>query len=161
VAADTPLDGGTFADRAFRVATDAYAASPASWERSVQSALAELLAFLAGESEQTEGCVALAPGGHPGTLEHREELVERFATLLSPGFETPQPPPPIVAEAIGGAILELVRIHVKERRVDDLPSALPTATLIVLTPFVGPKQAGELATARAEPGPVRASRLGG
>lgn len=145
MASSAPLDE-PFADQAFRIAAEAYAASPAGWERAIRSALAELLAFLAREPEQTATCLAIGPGEHPAALVHRDEVVERFTTLLGPGFAMPrEPPPPVVAEAIGGGILELIRIHVEERRVDDLPSALPSATLIALTPFVGPEHAERLA----------------
>lgn len=145
-----------FADRAFRVAADAYAAAPAGWERAIQSALAALLAFLARQPEQTETCVAIAPGADRAALARRDEVVERFSTLLDPGFAIPpERPPSIVAEAIGGSILELIRIYVEERRVDDLPSALPNATLIALTPFVGPADAWRRAEGAR---PVRAGR---
>lgn len=145
MAAERALDS-SFANRAFRVAADAYQASPAGWAPAIRSALAELLAFLADQREQTETCVAIAPGEHPAALARRDEVVEQFTSLLDPGFAIPaQPPPPVVAEAVGGGILELIRIHVEERRVGDLPSALPHATLIALTPFVGAKRAGELA----------------
>lgn len=156
MAANAPLEDA-FADRAFRVAADAYGASPGSWERAIHSALAELLAFLADRPEQTRTCVTIAPGGDSTTaLARRDALVERFATLLRPGFAiASRRPPPVVAEAIGGGILELIRIHVEERRVEDLPSALAHATLIALTPFVGPEQAEQVV---ADPGALRTSR---
>lgn len=136
----------SFADRAFRVAANAYDASSEGWEWATRAALAELLAFLARQPEQTETCMAVDPGEHRAALMHRDRVVERFAALLRPGFAIPpQPPPPVVAEAIGGGILELIRIYVEERRVDDLPSALPSATLIALTPFVGSERAERLA----------------
>ena len=135
-----------FADRAFRVTVDAYVASAARWERAIPSALAGLLAFLAAQPEQTRTCIAVAPGEHPAALARRDQIVERFVTLLRPGFAIPaKPPPAVVAEAIGGGILELIRIHAEERRLEDLPSALPNATLIALTPFVGPEHAEQLA----------------
>jgi hypothetical protein len=135
-----------FADRAFRLATAAYAASAASWERGIQSALAELLAFLARQPEQTQTCVAIASNEHPAVPMYRDQVIGRFTTLLSPGFAIPlKPPPPVVAEAIGWGILELIRIHVEERRIEDLPNALPDATLIALTPFVGPAGAEQVA----------------
>jgi hypothetical protein len=148
--------GERFVDRAFRAAADAYVACPASWERATRSALAELLAFLARQPEQTETCVAISPGDHPAALVRRDEVVERFAALLRPGFGIPpQPPPSVVAEAIGGGILELIRIHVEERRVEELPDALPSATVLALTPFVGPERAEQLAAGERR---VRASR---
>ena len=146
----------SFAELAFRATAGAYGAVRASWERAVQSALAELLAFLARQPEQTRTCVAIDPGEHAAALARRDEVVERFATLLGPGFEIPpEPPPPVVAEAIGGGILELIRIHVEERRIAELPRALPHATLIALTPFVGPERAERLAMQERR---VRASR---
>jgi len=141
--------GESFADQAFAAAADAYAATPHGWERAVQSAIAALFEFLVTHPARTTACVAGESGAGPDALARRDRLIDRFAGLLRPGFAAAdRPPPPVVAEAIGGGIYELVRSHVLERRLDQLPAAIPDATVVALSPFLGPAEALEVARAK-------------
>lgn len=136
-----------FADQAFAVAADAFAGTAESWERGVQAAIAELFDFLAQRAGETKACVVTDCGGGAEALARRDRTIERFTQLLQPGFSAATaPPPPVVAEAIGGGIYELVRGHVLERRLEHLPSAAPDATVIALSPFIGPDGAAALAS---------------
>ncbi|HEX2161337.1 MAG TPA: hypothetical protein VHF88_05890 [Thermoleophilaceae bacterium] len=138
-------DGGaappddTFADQAFAVAADAYARSTSdSWERAVHAAIARLFGFLAERPLETRTCVVRDCGAGPRALGQRDRAIDRFAQLLQPGFAAAAtPPPPVVAEAITGGIYELVRSHVLERRLGELPDAVPDATIVALAPFLG------------------------
>lgn len=137
---DAPL-----ADRAYRAAAAAYLAAPHGWEAGVHAALAEVLELLAREEEETARCAVLtAPT--LAEMAERNRLVERFAGLLGPrGEATDVARPEVLAEAVGESVLELIGSYVAERRVAELPEALPTATLLALTPFVGSDAAEELA----------------
>lgn len=140
--------GGSFADEAFAVTADAYASSP-SWERGLHAAIGSLFGFLAEHPDRTNACIVADCGTAPGALTRRDRLIERFAELLRPGFERAPgpPPPPVVGEAIGGGLYELVRSHVLERRLGELPAAVPEATVVALAPFIGSADAAELAGA--------------
>jgi hypothetical protein len=141
-------EDGSFADRAFSAATDAYLATAGSWERAVQSALATLLDFLASEPQQIESCMAALNA--PAAQGRREAMIERFAELLRPDDSlAPDPPARVVSEAIGNAVFGLIEAQLREHGPDTLPEALPMATLIALAPFVGPEQAERLATTAA------------
>lgn len=130
--------GESFADQAFEAAARAYMGAPEGWERRVQAAIAALFDFLVDRPEQTRTCVVAEGAAGPDALTRRDSVIDRFAGLLRPGFAAARtPPPPVVAEAIGGGIYELVRTHVLERRLDELPRAVPDATLVALSPFVG------------------------
>lgn len=131
------VEGASFADQAFAVATEAYAGAAGNWELSVQAAIVALFDFLAERPDQMNACV-LADCERPSRemLARRERTIERFTELLRPGFAAaPVPPPPVVSEAIGGGIYELVRGHVLECRLDELPAAAADATFVALSPF--------------------------
>ncbi len=129
---------GSFADEAFAATAGAYARADGSWEVAIQSAIGSLFDFLADRPDQTKACIVGDCGGDPGALARRDAVIDRFAELLRPGFAAaPAPPPAVVAEAIGGGIYELVRSHVLERRLADLPDAAPDATVVALSPFMG------------------------
>jgi len=135
---DMSPPGGSFADEAFATAVNAYAGAPDGWEVAVQSAIASLFDFLAGRPDQTTACIVADCGVGPEALARRDKVIDRFVELLRPGFAaSATPPPPVVAEAIGGGIYELVRSHVLERRLEDLPGAVPDATIVALSPFMG------------------------
>jgi hypothetical protein len=143
----TPSDS-SFADEAFAAAASAYADTRASWELAVRAGIESLFRFLAARPRQTSACVVSGARGGPDALAGQERLIERFVELLQPGFAVaPTPPPPIVAEAIGGGIYAIVRGHVLERRLDELPAAAPDATFVALSPFLGRADAAELANA--------------
>jgi hypothetical protein len=136
---------GSFEDEAFAATAAAYARGDEIWERSVQVAIAGLFAFLAKHADRTKACIVGEHGAGIAAQGARDRAVARFVALLDQGFERPDAPPPVVAEAIGGGVYEIVRGHVLERRLADLPAAVPEATIVALSPFVGPERAFELA----------------
>lgn len=137
--------GGSFADEAFAATASAYAGAP-SWEVGTREALGRLFEFLADHPDRTEACMAGDSDGGVEALRRRDRLIARFAELLRPGFESARSRvPDVVGEAIGGGIYELVRAHALELRIDELPDAVPDATVVVLAPFIGSAGAAELA----------------
>jgi hypothetical protein len=125
----------SLADEAFAVTAEAFARMPGDWELAIQSAIAALFVFLASRPDQTTACF-VEDGLGPTALARRDRTIDRFVELLRPGFATTSmPPPPVVAEAIGGGIYEVVRGHVLERRLEELPAAIPDATAVALSPF--------------------------
>lgn len=138
------LDG--FADQAFGAAAGAFTSTAGPWEDAVGSALAELFEFLAANPLRTREWATSNPS----------DTYTRFAEFLEPGFaEAQTPAPALVAEAVSGAVFELIRLHAIENRLDELPDAAPLAALIALTPFVGSERAELLTSPRA---PTRARR---
>jgi hypothetical protein len=136
------------ADQAFAVAASAYAGTPDRWDLAVRAAISALFDFLANRPSEATSC--LAPDGPLGAedLAERDRLIKRFATLLEPGFElAAEPPSPVVTDAVGGGIYEIVRGFGRERRLQELRTAIPDATVVALTPFVGAKVAAEVAGA--------------
>lgn len=146
---DATAASGRFAEEAYAATADAFARAPGSWESAVLEAIASLFEFLAERPDQTRACL-LRPAGAPGdAFARRERAVERFAQLLlQPGFEAvADPPPPVLKDAIAGGIHELVCGYARERRLAELPAAVPNAAVVVLSPFVGNVAAHERANA--------------
>jgi hypothetical protein len=137
-AGSLPSDEHSFADQAFAATAQAYATAPDGWDLAVRAAIARLFEFLAERPDETRACITAMSGA----LSVRDATIDRFAELLRPGFATsPTTPPAVVAEAIGGGIYELVRSHVVERRISELPGAAANATIVALSPFVGADRA--------------------
>jgi hypothetical protein len=137
----------SFEDEAFAVTAEAYARQSGDWEQAVQAALARLFAFLADHPDRTNACIVGDYGIGEAALDRRDGTIDRFAAFLREGFERAGAPPPVIAEAIGGGVYEIVRGHVLERRLEQLPAAIPEATVVALSPFVGPARAQELGRA--------------
>ena len=134
------------AEQAYAASADAYMQTPGSWAEAVHAALAQLLDFLAGCPELTRMCIVEALYAGSPALERRDHALARFADFLEPGYsQSADPPPGVVSEAISGGVYELIRAHAVERRLEALPEALPEATLIALSPFVGSAEAERLA----------------
>jgi hypothetical protein len=136
----------SFADEAFAAAANAYARTSENWERAIHAAIADLFDFLADHPAQTTSCLIVDCGVSPQALERRDRLIEHFTQFLRPGFSmSAAPPPPIVGEAIGGGVYEMIRGHVLDRRLDELGAAVPHATVVALSPFIGAARAMRLA----------------
>ncbi|HYI81093.1 MAG TPA: hypothetical protein VEW67_09560 [Thermoleophilaceae bacterium] len=145
----------SFADEAFAATAAAYSREPGSWESAVEAAIGQLFDFLASRPAQTNACIVDHCGTGPGALARRDRVLDRFVELLLPGFAaTATPPRPVVAEAIAGGIYELVRGHVLERRLDDLPAAVPDAVVVVLSPFIGAERSGAAPLQRGPTPPI-------
>jgi hypothetical protein len=165
-----PAPRSSFVDEAFAVTAAAYVREPGTWENGIQAAISQLFDFLASRPAQTNACIVDHCGAGPEALAQRDRALDRFVELLRPGLAAAAtPPPPVVAEAIAGGIYEVVRGHVLERRLDDLPAAVPDATVVALSPCTGAKRSGAapllrgptppIAVPEAEPSDV--SRTGG
>lgn len=138
--------GGDLADRAFSATAEAYVQTSAGWTHAVRAGLTALFRFLAANATEVGPCIDQQSRSGLDGLDRRDALLTRFAELLAPGYvEGSRRPPAVVAEAISGSVFELIHIHAAEGRLDELPDAVPAATAIALTPFVGSDEAERLA----------------
>jgi hypothetical protein len=147
IASEEPPSEADFAERALTAATSAYAASASAWELGVRAAIGALFEVLAADPRRTTACIVDDLDGGPAGPPRRDRLIRRFTALLQPGFDRSRVrPPEVVAEAIGGGIYEIVRAHAHQRRLGELPAAVPEATVVALSPFLGPDAAAALAS---------------
>jgi AcrR family transcriptional regulator len=119
------------------------------WPHGVRAALEGFLGYLSRETDWAHaGVVEVLAAGRRG-MERRDDAIEMFSALLEPGFDLAPGTPPIAAEAVGGAIFDLLYHEIRDRGAERLLELLPIATFIVLTPFVGPEKAVEIANERS------------
>lgn len=78
-------------------------------------------------------------------LDQREVVTEGMEGLLAPGYELKPDTPPIAAEAIGGALYELLYDHVNKKGPETLPDLVPTLVYVTLAPFLEAEAAYEVA----------------
>lgn len=126
----------------------AYAAQP-DWRYGVRAGLAALLDFLASEPSFAHLALFDALTATPRTTERAYEGAAAYAELLIPGAERARRlvlSPTVTIEAIVGGLFELCCTYALRGHADRLPELLPRATYFALAPFIGPEQAGVVAT---------------
>jgi len=116
----------------------------AEWPDRVWSGLEALLAHLAAEPDLT--CVDLveALGAGPEAVGRFFENRLAFTLFLNEGYSLrigKRGLPNLCSEAIGGAILELLRAEIHERGPESLVRALSIAVYVAIAPFIGPEEA--------------------
>jgi AcrR family transcriptional regulator len=147
--------GRTGGEWGFQAAVEAYAVQVGDWPRAVAAGLQAYLRFLAVEPGHARlGFVDIFTAD-PEALQLRDEIVAAFVAYLHPGFElahADHPAPPIAADAIGGAIWELLQHHIQHGAIERVVLLAPQVTYIALTPFLGADRAARLAVDTTTPG---------
>jgi AcrR family transcriptional regulator len=134
--------------QAFAAASLAYVNSAGSWAEAVHQALGALLDFLAGTPAFTNLYAIETARAEKPLAEARDRALARFMEFLEPGFSEADEevmPPRIASETIAGGFFELIRLHVVRGSIAALPQALPVATIVTLSPFVGLDEAKRIA----------------
>jgi AcrR family transcriptional regulator len=140
VAASTRRLFGQMAEAALSVEGDAPLA--------LHHALATMLRELAGAPEMTYLSVVELPSLGPLLHARRERMLHLFSTFLDPGvaaLDHPSPSPEAISLSITGGLWELVRRYALERRLHELPDALPAISHLCLSTFFGIDEAGRVA----------------
>jgi AcrR family transcriptional regulator len=127
----------------------AYAAQP-DWHLGVREGLSALFDFLASEPAFAHLALVDALAATRRTAERAADGAAAYGELLIPGAEQATDltlPPAVAIEAIAGGLFELCLTYALHGQIQRLSELLPRATYFTLAPFVGPEQAGEIATA--------------
>ncbi len=116
------------------------------WPQSVSAAIAAYLRAAAENPWEARilGVEAFRVG-RPG-LELLDRQAGDFERLLDPGYELSPTTSRTAAVAFAGAVLEVLRHYASTRRISELPSAGPELSYIALAPFIGPEEAGRVAS---------------
>ncbi len=107
-------------------------------------ALDTLLRDLAAAPEMTYLSIVALPSLGPLVSEHRVRALELFCTLLRPAFTTRDgrpPDPEALLLCVAGGLWELVRRHALQRRLHELPDALPAVSHVCLSTCFGVEEA--------------------
>lgn len=141
-------------ERALAGAREAYDRGD-SWPERLRHVLASGLAALAANpAEARMGFVEVLAAG-PRALQRRDAAMREFMQFLSPGYDAAAAAggedaiPPLMPEAIVGAVYEIVYARVLQERTAELPELLDQLMYCALAPFMGPATASAQASASA------------
>ncbi len=140
------LDAWT--DRTFAAMAAAFASAPRDGALAVHRALGAMLAQMVSEPDMLELSVrALDPLG-PEVLSLRTRYVAVFIDVLIPSITTDGVAPevsPVASQIIAEGVFAVLRTHVEEDRISELPAALPEISLLCIAPFFGQRRAFDVA----------------
>ncbi len=126
----------------------------APWPEQVRAALSRGLDVLAAHPHEARvGFVEVLAAG-PRALVRRDEAMRAFMVFLSPGYDAAPAGlavPELMAEAVVGALYEIVYARVLNGSVAELPALLPQLLFCALAPFIGAEAAAAAADAPAAP----------
>lgn len=138
---DCLLDSvATFTRQLFTAAATAFMSADGDGPRALHAALAAVLLGTARAPEMTYMSVVELPRLGPPAHERHARMVTLFAELLSAGFaaiDEPPPNPETLSLCIGGGVWESVRRHAVERRLHELPEALPAISQVCVSTLYG------------------------
>jgi AcrR family transcriptional regulator len=126
---------------------DAFARE-SSWRAGILASIEALLVFLDAEPALARVCVIDALAGPQAALEHRARLLQPLIALVDSGRDAlPQSkqPPPIAAEAMVVAVAGLLHARTVAGQTPPFINLLGELTELVVSPFLGPKEAAEAA----------------
>ena len=128
----------------FALALPAYRRAK-DWPTAVRASFEAMVDFLAVHPAFAQLVMVEIFSGTTRALERRDRTVEALHAFLAPGYQRAPNAPPIAAEAIGGAVYELVYRQVRDGGAESLPQVSPLMTYIALAPFLGAKEARAVA----------------
>lgn len=135
------------AEQALSGARAAYDAAD-EWPERLRNVLSVGLDALAAHPREARlGFVEVLAAG-PRALKRRDTAMRQFMQFLEPGYEAADGRtaiPPLMPEAIVGAIYEIVYARVLQERTAELPELRSHLMFCALAPFLGPGRAAELA----------------
>lgn len=129
-------------------------ANQADWRFGVRAGIAALLDFLASEPAFAHLALVDALTATRRTAERASSGVTAYAEMLIPGANDAIDlalPAAVTIEAVAGGLCELCLTYALLGQVNRLTELLPRATYFALAPFIGPEQAGGIATAALTP----------
>jgi AcrR family transcriptional regulator len=124
----------------FSAVAEAFMQTPGDCPRAAHAALRAMLRYMAASPAFVTLLVVEFPRLGPRAVALRQRYVDLFAEFLTPGFAAapePLPQPQLIAQMIGGGILEVIRRHAVEGRIAQLPEALPAISFLAIAPFFG------------------------
>jgi AcrR family transcriptional regulator len=128
------------AERGLAGAREAYRAGR-EWPERLRGALDWTLHALALFPLEAQLAFVEVFAAGPRGLRRRDDALRAWTELLRPGYDAAPAGvaiPPLMHEAVVGALYELVFARVRQGRAAELPGLLPQLLYCALAPFVGP-----------------------
>lgn len=113
------------------------------WRSGMRAALLATLAAMERERGLARLCLSDSLCGGPRVLERREQAVAEFARAIDGGrAAAPRAHPmPLTADAIAGAVAELLHVSVRRESNVPLTDLLDSVMSIIVLPYLGPAAA--------------------
>jgi AcrR family transcriptional regulator len=124
------------------------------WRLGIRDGISALFDFLASEPAFAHLALVDALTATRRTSERATDGVATYAEMLIPGAKDATDltlPATVAIEAVAGGLLELCLTYALQGQIERLSELLPRATYFALAPFIGPEQAGDIATAALTP----------
>lgn len=115
------------------------------WQVAVCCAFEAMVDFLATHPDFAHLAFIEIFSGTRKALERRDRTIEALLHYLAAGYERTPEVPAIAAEAIGGAVYELIYRQMRSAGTESLPAIAPLMSYVALAPFVGAEEACEVA----------------
>jgi AcrR family transcriptional regulator len=134
--------------QALSVSIAAYEAEGEHWPRAIAAGLRTILDYMHSEPAHARLTVVDAFAASPEAIAIRNEGMRAFVAYIAPGYELNPQTPPVAAEAITGAVWQIIHHFVENDCIVELPAAAPHIIYMVLAPFVGAEEAAREALRR-------------
>ncbi|HYM45974.1 MAG TPA: TetR/AcrR family transcriptional regulator [Solirubrobacteraceae bacterium] len=133
--------------QALGIAVAAYETYTEDWPQGVAAGIGALLDYLASEPAHAHLTVVDTFAASPLATEIRDTGLHAFAAYLQPGFHFPagRTAPEIAPEAVAGGVWQILHHYIAHDRLAELPCVAPQLAYFVLTPFLGAKEAAQVA----------------
>jgi AcrR family transcriptional regulator len=145
--------------QAVGIGVEAFEAAMPDWPRAIAAGLRALIAYLVSEPAHAHLSIVDAFGASPETIKIRNETMTVAAAYFRRGYELARGDtgvPKIAADAGVGGAWQVIHHEIENERIAELPDTAPQLIYLLLTPFIGPKQAAKVALeppAADEPAP--------
>jgi AcrR family transcriptional regulator len=145
--------------QAVGIGQEAFEAAMPDWPRAIAAGLRALIAYLVSEPAHAHLSIVDAFGASPETIKIRNETMTVAAAYFRRGYELARGDtgvPKIAADAGVGGAWQVIHHEIENERIAELPDTTPQLIYLLLTPFIGPKQAAKVALeppAQNEPAP--------
>ncbi|MBF6621308.1 MAG: TetR/AcrR family transcriptional regulator [Patulibacter sp.] len=142
------LQTGT--EQTFAAVARAFMSSPGDCAAAAHRSLEVLLRVLAASPALASLSILVPPMLSPRAASRHTGVLDVFAEFLGPGFAAmghAPPQPEIVSQIVTGGIFEVLRRHAVERRLHELPAALPAVSHVCVAAFFGLDEARRVGTA--------------
>ncbi len=126
-----------------RTSGEAFQDQAENWPLAVAQTVRAAVHYFVEDPAQTRLNLVDVLAAGPEALEVREQGLQTYAGFLEPGHKLGVAPD-IAAEAITGGVWQILHQYVVRDRIDELPALIPQLVYLVLTPFLGPKEAAKI-----------------
>jgi AcrR family transcriptional regulator len=135
-----------------RTETQAAAADQVTWPAKVAAKLQAGLEFFAGNPDLARFCLAVPQQAGEGVAAHHRLVTDRVLDYLCEGMPPPpatKSPPRAVTASLAGGMVALVMRSVNRGEGESLPDLLPDLLELFLAPYLGRREAVQVAQAAA------------